>query len=210
MPHRNCALAAVGSFALAASTASAAEMFVTNIGVMGNHTTTITVNGKMKKIYDEPQVFTLSNGTVVNFVTCVDPAGNDKIGAQTPPNDFVSESAVTYFTSHFGLTVGKQIQYLVNEMPHASKQGLIDLTDGTLVKMGVLSITGLDAAATADALSTATASLGTVWYSKNDPHSQVVDLPGVPEPTTWALMLIGIGSMGAALRHERRFKLAIA
>ena len=33
---------------------------------------------------------------------------------------------------------------------------------------------------------------------------------GVPEPSTWALMMIGIGGIGASLRTRRRMTLAIA
>ena len=32
---------------------------------------------------------------------------------------------------------------------------------------------------------------------------------GVPEPAAWALMLVGFGGLGAALRHRRR-RLAVA
>lgn len=42
--------------------------------------------------------------------------------------------------------------------------------------------------------------------------SETVDftamVPGVPEPTTWALMLLGFGGLGAALRARRRAALA--
>ncbi|MDB5436644.1 MAG: hypothetical protein JWR47_2901 [Phenylobacterium sp.] len=33
---------------------------------------------------------------------------------------------------------------------------------------------------------------------------------GVPEPASWALMLVGFGGLGAALRHRRRQTLALA
>ena len=34
--------------------------------------------------------------------------------------------------------------------------------------------------------------------------------PGVPEPATWALMLMGFGGLGAALRTQRRHRVALA
>jgi hypothetical protein len=32
--------------------------------------------------------------------------------------------------------------------------------------------------------------------------------PGVPEPATWAMMLLGVGAIGAVARRQRRTVLA--
>ncbi len=42
-----------------------------------------------------------------------------------------------------------------------------------------------------------------VWYQFSDTPIDHVDLPGVPEPATWGLMLVGFGGLGAALRRLR-------
>ncbi|HET6941946.1 MAG TPA: PEPxxWA-CTERM sorting domain-containing protein [Sphingomicrobium sp.] len=32
--------------------------------------------------------------------------------------------------------------------------------------------------------------------------------PGVPEPSTWAMMLLGFGAIGFSMRHRRRAEFA--
>jgi hypothetical protein len=45
---------------------------------------------------------------------------------------------------------------------------------------------------------------------KDSPYGAVVASVAVPEPATWAMMLIGFGGLGAALRMNRRRAFAAA
>ncbi len=46
------------------------------------------------------------------------------------------------------------------------------------------------------------------WQSSSDIGQATV--AGVPEPTTWAMMLIGLGGLGAAMRSRRKHAVALA
>lgn len=51
---------------------------------------------------------------------------------------------------------------------------------------------------------------GGVQANAGGPYELSVNVAGVPEPASWALMLVGVGAMGGALRSRRRAVAATA
>ena len=47
---------------------------------------------------------------------------------------------------------------------------------------------------------------GTIWGRNSTANIALDTAAAVPEPGTWAMMLLGLGAMGAALRARRRKK----
>lgn len=66
--------------------------------------------------------------------------------------------------------------------------------------------TFLHFAGTADALGSVNISISTVatYNAESDLNGLQLSLGAVPEPSTWAMLLVGFGSLGAALRARRR------
>jgi hypothetical protein len=59
-------------------------------------------------------------------------------------------------------------------------------------------------ASTVTLATAATGSKGAVGPASVEPGSAVGSaVPGVPEPSTWALMMLGLGALGAKLRTRR-------
>lgn len=50
---------------------------------------------------------------------------------------------------------------------------------------------------------------GTVWARNSTANIALETAAAVPEPGTWAMMLLGLGAMGAALRARRRHKISV-
>lgn len=58
---------------------------------------------------------------------------------------------------------------------------------------------------------------GTAWFALEENLAGAVGTPppitvggGVPEPTTWAMMLLGMGAVGYAMRKRTNFRMAVA
>lgn len=50
---------------------------------------------------------------------------------------------------------------------------------------------------------------GTVWGRNSTANIALDTAAAVPEPGTWAMMLLGLGAMGAAMRSRRRQKISV-
>jgi PEP-CTERM motif len=194
-----------------ATSANATTLLVKTIGVMDSSSTAnITIDGSTEEIYNTPQVFTLNDGKVVDLVNCVLPAGINSVGGQNPPLTYTSESGALYFNTHGGDLVGEQVQYLVDQEKGASLTTVDDITTAINEKLGVQYNSPVDAAAAAFAASTNVDKHIGLVFTSSDLNGQAVMLGnGVPEPATWATMLLGFGAIGATMRSRRR-QLALA
>jgi hypothetical protein len=126
-----------------------------------------------------------------------------------PPNGGGSSDAGGYqtaiFTGELKLPTAETVAFTLGADDDA-----IVAVDGTVVDQlgGVHSIT--DAAGVTSMLSAGTHTL-TIFYADRDQVDAALDFSiqtsgvtlGVPEPATWAMMLIGFGGMGAAMRRKR-------
>lgn len=96
----------------------------------------------------------------------------------------------------------------------------ITSADGSQLQSNTFTVTGSDSrsnmgwqaysynftAATNSTTLTFASATGTAY----GPALDNVSVAGVPEPATWAMMLIGFGGLGAALRSRRRSAMALA
>ena len=44
----------------------------------------------------------------------------------------------------------------------------------------------------------------TLVYGRENGSPSILNVAAVPEPATWAMMLVGFGMMGASMRYRRR------
>lgn len=51
--------------------------------------------------------------------------------------------------------------------------------------------------------------IGTIWASNSTANIALDTTSAVPEPGTWAMMLLGLGAMGAAMRTRRKQKVTV-
>jgi len=51
--------------------------------------------------------------------------------------------------------------------------------------------------------------IGTDWASNSTANIQLETASAVPEPATWAMMLLGIGAVGGAMRSRRRQRVSV-
>ncbi|MBB4155293.1 hypothetical protein GGQ80_003213 [Sphingomonas jinjuensis] len=77
-------------------------------------------------------------------------------------------------------------------------------TSGSFKVFGSLIDTNLGVGATASTLTISFNSTGSSAYSSSATMSIGGVAPAVPEPATWAMMLVGFGMIGAASRYRRR------
>ena len=91
----------------------------------------------------------------------------------------------------------------------------VEQTQSTTISLGNWSTTitpGASAPFTMHTFSFTTAAAGNLVFTENGPSNQQGNLldnvtlsaGGVPEPTSWALMLLGFSGLGAMLRVRRR------
>jgi hypothetical protein len=76
--------------------------------------------------------------------------------------------------------------------------GQISITDGERLYLDMVLSTEANVGATADFLNTAQLSLGLPGGVTFTSDSGVLLTAGVPEPSTWVLMLLGFASLGYA------------
>jgi hypothetical protein len=125
-------------------------------------------------------------------------SGNDPAGQLT---SVLSFGAGTY-TLHFDLA--------------GNLRGAPD--QSTTVSLGSFSTTLTPTASTnfvSHSFTFTTATAGKLVFTEHGPSDQQGNLldnvqlvTGVPEPASWAMMLVGFGAMGALLRNRRRFAVA--
>jgi hypothetical protein len=165
------------------------------------------------------QVKVTENGGALDFLVTLDGAfrihgGNDNHDAFT--FDLIGAPAVTIsaLTAGFAREAGTSF----SEPPLGSFFYSIDCTTACGAGYPGGFVGPLSFTVTANSGTLSLASLGTtggVYFSSDivDPNGKtgnVGAIPGVPEPATWAMMLLGMGGLGAALRQRRRPQMALA
>ena len=197
-------LAAVAAAALTAGSASAGVVLKDNfdsdgppvLNWPGDSTFTSTAApGSVDLIGSPPPFFDLSPGH--GFYVDLDGStgsGNDPAGQLT---SVLSFGAGTY-TLQFDLA--------------GNLRGAPD--QSTTVSLGNFAVTLTPTASTnfvTHAFTFTTATAGKLVFTEHGPSDQQGNLldnvqltTGVPEPTTWALMLVGFGGLGGLMRAQRR------
>lgn len=127
-------------------------------------------------------------------------------GYSTPSNQIVGDVAVNITDGAVSVTMNGQVQPFELESKFSGISGPIvadaDSATGTIPGVNM----DLFSSYTANSLDFATYYLG---YQTGTSVTQTETLTfgtgrGVPEPSTWALMLLGVGVLGAAVRRARR------
>lgn len=80
-------------------------------------------------------------------------------------------------------------------------------TSANLLNSSILGFTGSDISIQNGVLRLDFA--GTIWARNSTANIALDTASAVPEPGTWAMMLLGLGAMGAAMRSRRRQKVSV-
>lgn len=80
-------------------------------------------------------------------------------------------------------------------------------TSANLLNSSIVGFTGSDVSIQGGVLRLNFA--GTVWARNSTANIALATASAVPEPATWAMMLLGFGAMGAAMRSRRRQKVSV-
>jgi hypothetical protein len=202
---------ALGVSVCMVTAASAASFTADSISLAPGPKVTADVDGR--DVYLEPQVLTDSHGNSIR-VFCIDPSGTDVLGTQSPAIQYNASSDL----AQLGLTSiqAGEIQWLDNYSVGKTDE-FDDAIQGAMAEVKGSSVTNISDSVVADDLSTLMANLETASFQSgliptNMPSAQIVVPPpsAVPEPASWALMLVGFGGMGVAIRSRRRAIPALA
>jgi hypothetical protein len=196
------------AIALAATASAASIIQVTDISLpKGAHVTGV-VDGR--KEYLGPQYMTDIHGKTFTF-WCITPLYTNHLGVQDPPIQYVSAQNYDVY-GHVPPDNAGQIMHLINlaaKMPSDKlyQYATADALDLLLGKT-VTNVTNPWVATEGAALAalTKTNIVGNSYLIPiNLPylgHGQIG--MAVPEPASWALMLVGFGGLGTALRRRRQ------
>ena len=105
----------------------------------------------------------------------------------------------TSFTLEFDLAAGSQFTL-------ASWLYADDVDDGTVDFFNTAKITGVTVSGDASL----TSASGALTPLPGGGYGYPAAVPGVPEPATWAMMIMGFGAIGGAMRRRRAAPLALA
>ncbi len=125
------------------------------------------------------------------------------------------DAVVSLWTNNFGAELGHW-QVTPTDIFSLDDTAMVSITRITGVQVQAGQTYVLDAVGVGGALdvwnANTTGSVGDVWQNGVDygsgPLGAFRVLVAVPEPTTWAMMLIGFGALGAAVRARRTAALA--
>ena len=127
----------------------------------------------------------LIGNTTASHIHCCAPVGsNAGIATQTP----------SFFNFPLGVQSGAMNQTFDMTLASSYRAGFITANGGTTASAFVALTTGM-------AAGNAYFNIHTVVYPGGEIRGQ---LAAVPEPSTWAMMLLGFGAIGVAMRRSRR------
>lgn len=211
-------LGAAIAAALSLGAASAhATILVSNIGVLDNTVVGISAPGLAENAFASPQVLTVQGNTNPSFLFfCLDIYGVDQVGTQTPPQAFNDGLLTSDYNGH--ALSSDQLGHTKDLLQQAG--ALYASNDFLGLEAMQLAFWEFDDGATINFLGNTALQNRTLSFV-NDPgrvagpvvsfdaaitttqSGVVVPIGGVPEPSAWALMILGFGGAGAMLRRRR-------
>jgi hypothetical protein len=148
--------------------------------------------------------------TVLNFTFA--PDGNSAVASFNSSGTGTTFSDTYTFTLPAGFASTSLTTAAVNGMTDTAFSSVllngITLTTDASGAIDVKSLLDVPVNAGGNTLVVNGTSGGLFSYGGNISFAKLV--AGVPEPASWALMIVGFGGMGAALRNRRRTQTAVA
>lgn len=202
---------AAGALALglsfAAGQALAADILVKNIAMDGTYQVDLTnPSGSTFSVYDSIQTLTTVDDELIRFL-CIDMYHFDTLGAKDPPQAYRISELTTDFGGHSLSDDQKgqlgwfylQVQQTNNPFQWAALQSAAWLVEGASINFRgntALQTASYDLVADTHRVNAANVKS----FLSLDGHQSGVTV--VPEPATWALMIIGFGGVGALMRRR--------